>query len=90
MAVESMFGKLCFLKRASRSLAKTGFSEALKAWYAQCFRHISGKLGSRVRVPIPDRIRGHSGVPFGSLLGSFLGTLGALWATLGSLGRAWG
>ena len=25
MAVENMFGKLSFLKRASRSLAKTGF-----------------------------------------------------------------
>jgi hypothetical protein len=40
MAVENMFGKLSFLKRASRSLAKTGFLDPLKAWQAQCFSNI--------------------------------------------------
>jgi hypothetical protein len=31
MAVENMFGKLSFLKRASRSLAKTGFLGSSKS-----------------------------------------------------------
>ena len=35
--------KVSLLKRASRSNAKTGFSEALKAWYLLWFRHFSLK-----------------------------------------------
>ena len=42
-----------------------------------------------MRVRILDRFRGHSGVPFGSLLGAFWapwGHFGPPWAALGELG----
>ena len=48
------------------------------------------KIWSQFWVCILDRFWGHSGLPFGSFLESFLGTLGALWAIFGRLGGAWG
>ena len=67
-------------------LLRQFFSEALEAWYLLCFRHISWKLGSQVWVCILDWFWGRFGVPFGRLLGGFLGTLATLWANLGRLG----
>jgi hypothetical protein len=55
-----------------------------------CFGDILGKLGSQMWVRILHWFGSRFGVPFGSLLESFLGTLGPLGHPLGSLWAAFG
>ena len=88
-----MFGKLSYFKRASRSLAKTGFSHSCLDCAGVRFGDISGKLGSHMWVRILYWFGSRFGVSFGSVLGSFWSTfgpcghpLGLLWAASGCFG----
>ena len=94
MTVENMFGKLSFLKRASRSLAKTGFVKALKAYYLRCFSKKSGKFIFQVWARPLDGFGRALGVFWQvclvtlvdllELWGGRWEALGALWVALGS------
>ena len=74
--------KSLYLKRASRSLAKTGFKSSGSVRVEPLFSRIKDSESGIASET-------HSGVVLGYLLGAFWEPLGALWAPWGPFGCLW-